>query len=165
MIITYQVHWHFLVLQVQDTEEVKTWGPRGVDMPFNINNIDVTVAANGVYGTTSAILNGLIEAKILDDPEIRVCEFANIITFINIIIWAVAKPPPNLTFHVSTNRFYFFGYYQPNNYLISRSSSLLTPKTLNFPLNYISLMHSEAFKERINKQNQRKLETFEEIRF
>ena len=41
-------------------------------MPFNINNIDVTVAANGVFGTTSAILNGLVDAKILDDPEIRV---------------------------------------------------------------------------------------------
>ena len=41
-------------------------------MPFNINNIDVTVAANGVFGTTSAILNGLVDATILDDPEIRV---------------------------------------------------------------------------------------------
>ena len=59
--------------QVQDTVEVRTWGPRGVDMPFNINNIDVTVAANGVFGTTSAILNGLVDAEILDDPEIKVC--------------------------------------------------------------------------------------------
>ena len=42
-------------------------------MPLNTNNIDVTVAANGVYGTTSAILNGLLEPDILDDPEIRVC--------------------------------------------------------------------------------------------
>ena len=42
-------------------------------MPLNTNNIDVTVAANGVYGTTSAILNGLVKPEILDDPEIRVC--------------------------------------------------------------------------------------------
>ena len=41
-------------------------------MPFSMNNIDVTVAANAVFGTTSAILNGLVEAKILDDPEIQV---------------------------------------------------------------------------------------------
>ena len=41
-------------------------------MPFNINNIDVTVAANSVFGTTSAILNGLVEADILDDPGIKV---------------------------------------------------------------------------------------------
>ena len=56
---------------IQDSVEVKTWGPRGVDMPFEINNIDVTVAANGVFGTTSTILNGLVGADILDDPEIK----------------------------------------------------------------------------------------------
>ena len=41
-------------------------------MPFDINNIDVTVAANGIFGTTSAILDGLVEAKILDDAELKV---------------------------------------------------------------------------------------------
>ena len=56
---------------IQDTEEVKTWKPRGVDMPFDINNIDVSVAANGVFGLTAAILNGLVNADILDDPDIR----------------------------------------------------------------------------------------------
>lgn len=56
---------------IQDTEEVKTWSPRGVDMPFDINNIDVTVAANGVFGITSAILNGLVDVEVLDDPEIN----------------------------------------------------------------------------------------------
>ena len=40
-------------------------------MPFDINNIDVSVAANGVFGTTSAILNGLVDADILDDSDIR----------------------------------------------------------------------------------------------
>lgn len=69
-------------LKVQDTVEVKTWGPRGVDMPFNINNIDVTVAANGVYGTTSAILNGLVDVEILDDPEIMVSLFRLFLSFI-----------------------------------------------------------------------------------
>ena len=44
-------------------------------MPLNVNNVDVTVAANGVFGTTSGILNGLLDASILDDPEIRVCVF------------------------------------------------------------------------------------------
>ena len=41
-------------------------------MPFDVNNIDVTVAANGIFGTTSAILSGLVDAKILNDAEIRV---------------------------------------------------------------------------------------------
>lgn len=41
-------------------------------MPLNVNNVDVTVAANAVFGTTNAILNGLVKAEIFDDPEIRV---------------------------------------------------------------------------------------------
>ena len=58
--------------QIQDTEEVKTMGPKGVDMPFNINNIDATVAANGVFGITSGILNGIVDVRVLDDPNIQV---------------------------------------------------------------------------------------------
>ncbi|XP_060587318.1 uncharacterized protein LOC132742840 [Ruditapes philippinarum] len=56
---------------IQDSDELKTWGERGVKMPLNANNIDVTVAANGVFGTTTSILNGVVDAKILDDPEIQ----------------------------------------------------------------------------------------------
>ena len=41
-------------------------------MPLNVNNVDVTVAANGIFGTTAAILNGLLKPDTLDDPEIRV---------------------------------------------------------------------------------------------
>ena len=50
-------------------------------MPLNTNNIDVTVAANGVYGTTSAILNGLVEPDILDDQEIRVYSLLAFISY------------------------------------------------------------------------------------
>ena len=46
----------------------------------------------------------------------------------------------------------FSCYYQPNNYL--RNSSLLT---LNTAIKHISLIHADAYKQRINKQNQRKL--------
>ena len=41
-------------------------------MPLNVNNVDVTVAANGIFGTTAAILNGLVKPDILDDPEVQV---------------------------------------------------------------------------------------------
>ena len=41
-------------------------------MPLNVNNVDVTVAANGIFGTTAAILNGLVKPDILNDPEIQV---------------------------------------------------------------------------------------------
>ncbi|KAH3781365.1 hypothetical protein DPMN_159192 [Dreissena polymorpha] len=40
-------------------------------MPFNTNNVDVTVAANSVFGITTAILNDVVPATTLDDPDIR----------------------------------------------------------------------------------------------
>ena len=41
-------------------------------MPFNVNNVDITVCANTVFGITSAVLSGLVSPKVLDDPEIAV---------------------------------------------------------------------------------------------
>ncbi|XP_046558576.1 uncharacterized protein LOC124267646 [Haliotis rubra] len=55
---------------VQDTDEVRTWYDKGVMMPFNVNNIDVTVCANFLFGVTNGIINGLFEPSILDDPDI-----------------------------------------------------------------------------------------------
>ncbi|XP_067659236.1 uncharacterized protein [Haliotis asinina] len=55
---------------VQDTDEVRTWYDKGVMMPFNVNNIDVTVCANFIFGVTNGIINGLFEPSLLDDPDI-----------------------------------------------------------------------------------------------
>ncbi|KAH3782420.1 hypothetical protein DPMN_160335 [Dreissena polymorpha] len=57
---------------IQDAAEVIEWGKRGVDMPYNTNNVDVTVAANSVFGITTAILNDVVPATTLDDSDIRV---------------------------------------------------------------------------------------------
>ena len=43
-------------------------------MPFNVNNIDVTVAANGIYGITNGVLSNLLPNSLLDDPDIQVGE-------------------------------------------------------------------------------------------
>lgn len=43
-------------------------------MPFNVNNIDVTVAANGIYGITNGVLSNLLPYSLLDDPDIQVGE-------------------------------------------------------------------------------------------
>ncbi|KAK3602721.1 hypothetical protein CHS0354_017164 [Potamilus streckersoni] len=56
---------------VQNLREEAVWEPRGVHIPDYSNNVDVTVAANGVFGITSAILNGLLEPEILNDPELQ----------------------------------------------------------------------------------------------
>ncbi|CAF0992576.1 unnamed protein product [Didymodactylos carnosus] len=42
---------------IQNITEVRTQAAKGVKMPFNLNNVDVTVSANVLYGITSAILN------------------------------------------------------------------------------------------------------------
>lgn len=60
------------MFQIQNTDEVKVWSKRGVDMPFNTNNVDVTVAANAVFGITSSVLNGIVPSTVFDDSEIKV---------------------------------------------------------------------------------------------
>ena len=45
---------------------------KGVAMPFGINNVDVTVAANFLYGVTSSVLSGLQPLHTLDDVDIQV---------------------------------------------------------------------------------------------
>ncbi|XP_067658558.1 uncharacterized protein [Haliotis asinina] len=55
---------------IQDTDEVRIWFDKGVMMPFNVNNIDVTVCANFIFGVTNGIINGLFQPSLLDDPEI-----------------------------------------------------------------------------------------------
>jgi hypothetical protein len=35
-------------------------------MPFTINNVDVTVSANVVYGITASLLSGIVDKAIFD---------------------------------------------------------------------------------------------------
>ena len=35
-------------------------------MPFTINNVDVTVSANVVFGITSSLLSGIVDKAIFD---------------------------------------------------------------------------------------------------
>ncbi|CAF1219036.1 unnamed protein product [Rotaria sp. Silwood1] len=47
----------------QNITEVRTVAHRGIRMPFNLNNVDVTVGANVLYGITSAIIYDLVDFK------------------------------------------------------------------------------------------------------
>lgn len=44
----------------------------GIDTPGNVNNVDITVCANALFGITNAILSGLVTAEVLEDPAIQV---------------------------------------------------------------------------------------------
>ena len=74
---------------------------------------------------------------------------------------AVAKQPPDLTYHIMTIHFAC----TTNLMAYLTNSSLLTLIKLNSAFKYVSLMHSGAYKLQINKQNQRELQTFKEIIF
>lgn len=60
------------MLQVQNLQDAKDGYKRGVAMPFEINNVDVTVSANVVNGLTTAVLSGLLPADTLDEPLLKV---------------------------------------------------------------------------------------------
>lgn len=47
----------------QNITEIRNFAHKGIRMPFNINNVDVTVSANVLYGITSAIIYDLLDFK------------------------------------------------------------------------------------------------------
>lgn len=61
----------------QNITEVRTEAHLGVRMPFNLNNVDVTVGANVLYGITSAIIYDLLDFKNYFNQDMQV----NIIQF------------------------------------------------------------------------------------
>ncbi|GFR98165.1 hypothetical protein ElyMa_002763500 [Elysia marginata] len=54
----------------QSISETRWLYAQGNPMPFNINNVDVTVAADVVFGLTSAVLSGLQDKSVFDDAAI-----------------------------------------------------------------------------------------------
>ncbi|XP_021367900.1 uncharacterized protein LOC110459787 isoform X2 [Mizuhopecten yessoensis] len=46
---------------IQNTREAMQGDKKGVSMPFSVNNVDVTVAANAIYGLTSGLLSNIID--------------------------------------------------------------------------------------------------------
>ena len=56
----------------QNISQVRKFARRGVQMPFDVNNIDVTVAANVLHGITSAIIDDLIDFKDYFNEDMQV---------------------------------------------------------------------------------------------
>ncbi|KAK3105161.1 hypothetical protein FSP39_018512 [Pinctada imbricata] len=50
----------FVTTWAQDTKEAMIMNTKGVAMPFFVNNVDVTVASNTIYGISASILSGLV---------------------------------------------------------------------------------------------------------
>ena len=78
-------------------------------MPFNTNNIDLTVSANVIYGLTSAVLRGLGDPKEWFDLEVQMI-YENTT---NLLAWAIernfsGRPDIALTYYPSVLNFYWF---------------------------------------------------------
>ncbi|KAL8564292.1 hypothetical protein ACOMHN_050903 [Nucella lapillus] len=56
---------------VQNLDQARKDYYKGVAMPYQMNNVDVTVSANAIYGLTASVLSGLLPASLLEDPLIR----------------------------------------------------------------------------------------------
>nr|KAG5710699.1 hypothetical protein BaRGS_035101 [Batillaria attramentaria] len=94
---------------VQNLDEARKNYYKGVAMPFQMNNVDVTVAANTVYGLTASVLSGVLPASTLDDPLIRQV-YVNTSSMIahQVTNQLYGRPDLELTYYPSVFEFYWF---------------------------------------------------------
>ncbi|KAL5016712.1 hypothetical protein ScPMuIL_006301 [Solemya velum] len=94
---------------VQNLDDIRIYGGKGNEMPFNINNVDLVVTANSIFGITNAILSGLLEATLLEDPEVQKI-YLNTSALISYQILANFSDRPDLalTYYPSEFQFYWF---------------------------------------------------------
>ncbi|XP_033100316.1 uncharacterized protein LOC117103802 [Anneissia japonica] len=94
---------------VQNITEERYLSSRGVSMPFHINNVDTTVAANSIYGLTTAVLFNLSSSNWFD-MEIQTI-YANTTSLIE---WLIEhnvieeRPDLALTYYPSRYSFYYY---------------------------------------------------------
>ncbi|KAL5014984.1 hypothetical protein ScPMuIL_009254 [Solemya velum] len=94
---------------VQNLDDVRKYAGKGNDIPGNINNVDVTVAANVIFGITNGILTGLFDATLLDDADIQQL-YLNTSTLISYEIMTNLSNRPDLAlaYYPAEFEFYWF---------------------------------------------------------
>ncbi|KAK3105355.1 hypothetical protein FSP39_023292 [Pinctada imbricata] len=94
---------------VQDLVDIKTEYFKGIITPSNVNNVDITVSANALFGITNSVLTGLVTTEVLDDPEIEQI-YVNTSTMIAFQIHTnfSGRPDLALTYYPSVMEFYWF---------------------------------------------------------
>ncbi len=79
-----------------------------VAMPFNVNNVDLTVSANTIYGLTSAILYDVIEQDVFDDELQMIYENTTSLIVYEIAHNFSSRPDLALTYYPSVYNFFWF---------------------------------------------------------
>ena len=113
---------------VENISEDRVLAYKGVAMPFNLNNVDLTVTANVLYGITSAILSQLqLPTKAWFDEDLQ----AIYLNSSNLITWQInhnfsSRPDLALTYYPSVYNFFWF---------VSRTVNLLnSAANFTFPV-------------------------------
>ena len=99
----------FVPTWVQNLTEDRINFPKLYRMPFNVNNVDLTVSTNVVYGITAAVLANLSMPMQWFDSDLQMI-YENTTDF---IAWAIegnfsARPDLALTYYPSVFNFYWF---------------------------------------------------------
>lgn len=78
-------------------------------MPFHVNNIDLTIGANAIYGITAAILSDLADPKEWFDQDLQII-YENTTSLITYMIQRnfSGRPDLSLTYYPSVYNFYWF---------------------------------------------------------
>lgn len=116
-------------------------------MPFNTNNIDLTVSSNVIYGLTSAILEGLGDPSEWFDSEVQMI-YENTT---DLLAWEInhnftGRPDLALTYYPSVLNFYWF-----------------TARTLNLIQSYLASHHGDLPYPVMNTVRERLLDSMQNV--
>ena len=94
---------------VQSSSESRTKYAVHYNMPFNINNVDLTVSANVIYGLTAALLSDMEDPTTWFDEEVQTLYDSTVV----LLSWEIARnfssrPDLALTYYPSLFNFYWF---------------------------------------------------------
>ncbi|XP_052820625.1 uncharacterized protein LOC128246452 [Mya arenaria] len=93
---------------LQDIDEVKTMLDRGVAMPFSVNNVDITVCANVLYGLTTCLGTGLCKGDWVDSDIQQIYMNTTALLAYEMSTNLSSRPDLALTYYPSRFVFYRF---------------------------------------------------------
>ncbi|XP_033764153.1 uncharacterized protein LOC117345236 [Pecten maximus] len=92
----------------QNTREATENDKKGVAMPFAVNNVDVTVAANTIYGLTSGLLSNIIDDLEFDADLQRIYLNTSSLIAHELTFNFSSRPDLALTYYPSAHECYWF---------------------------------------------------------
>jgi hypothetical protein len=133
---------------LQNITEVRKMAHLGIRMPFNLNNIDVTVGANVLYGITSAIIYDLFDFKDYFNQDMQVLYLSTG----SLISWSIKnsmKNRPDLAQVYYPSNYNFLWYGSRSLFLLElvRQQNQIIPDVFN----HVYLLLANVYREDVVK--------------